>query len=345
MINAMVSETKANGIANRLGNAQPVETIYFGGGTPSLLSREDLVKLLAVSYEYFDIVPGAEVTLEANPDDVNKTSLAHWKSIGINRISLGVQSFVDEDLKWMNRVHNASQSLNSISEIQEAGFENYSVDLIFGTPTLSDENWKRNVETLINLNVPHIAAYALTVEPSTALEKMISLKKKDLVDPEKQAIQFTMIMNWLNQNGYQHYEISNYCKPGKKSKHNSSYWKGIPYVGIGPSAHSFDGKKRSWNISNNAMYISMVKNSLPFEEEVLTETQLLNEYIMISLRTMEGLDLDFVHHQFGKNYADKVNEASKPFEKRNLTTRQKNIILLTSEGKLFADGIASELFF
>ena len=341
----MIAETRAQGMKNGEGTAQDVETIYFGGGTPSLLSNADLITLLAAAYEHFNVRREAEITLEANPDDITKTTLEEWKSAGINRLSIGVQSFQEEDLAWMNRVHNTSQALHSITELKNMGFENYSVDLIFGTPTLSDEHWKKNVQTLIDLDVPHIAAYALTVESSTPLQRMITLKKKEMVDSEKQAAQFLMIMDWLQESGYQHYEISNFCKPGMRSRHNSSYWKGTPYIGIGPSAHSFDGTRRSWNISNNARYISMEKNTIPFEEEVLTSTQQLNEYIMTSLRTMEGLDVELVRNKFGKSYADKLNESSIKFEERGYMIHKNEAFILTNSGKLFADGIASELFF
>ena len=344
-MDAMVAETAAHGFRNAEKDTNFVETIYFGGGTPSLLVRKDLDKLLNAVHQYFTVSPSAEITLEANPDDINSTALYEWKSVGINRLSIGVQSFMEEDLRWMNRVHNASQALHSIMEARDAGFENYSVDLIFGTPTLSDKNWKKNVETLIKIKVPHVAAYSLTVEPSTALQRLILQNKKENVDPEKQASQYHMLMDWMLENGYQHYEISNFCKPGKYSRHNSSYWRGIPYIGIGPSAHSFDGKKRSWNISNNALYIKMEKNGIPFEEEILTATQQLNEYIMISLRTMEGLDLALVRKRFGKPYADKLLESSLIFEKRYHLTRQNNRLILTNSGKLYADAIAAGLFF
>ena len=280
---------------------EDVETIYFGGGTPSLLSADEIKRLMDIVYKNFSVSPDAEITLEANPDDINRSILKEWRSSGINRLSLGIQSFRDEDLTWMNRAHNGSQAIECIKAAKDEGFDNFSADLIFGTPTLTDEAWKENVDRLLELEPPHIAAYALTVEPFTPLNKMIALKKKQGVDPGKQATQFLLLMDWLEANGYEHYEISNFCKPGKKSIHNSSYWNGVPYIGIGPSAHSFDGEKRSWNISNNNKYIEGINNGVSFSEhEILSFHQRLNEYIMTSLRTNGGLSLLHVEEIFGE---------------------------------------------
>jgi len=291
--------------------------------------------------------------LEANPDDINEKKLAEWKSIGINRLSIGVQSFHQKDLAWMNRAHNAEQSLQSIHSIKQAGFQNYSVDLIYGTPTLSDDDWKKNIQIIIDHDVPHISCYALTVEPKTALNKMIILKEMEDIDTNKQASQFLMLMDWLKEAGYNHYEISNFAKPGYESRHNSSYWLHKPYIGIGPSAHSFNGNCRRWNVSNNAMYIqSLQKNLIPFEEEMLTDVQKLNEYIMTSLRTMEGIDLDFVEREFGKEKRRRLeSESLKHKQNHKLQTCLPDMqatnhkLVLTNEGKLFADGIAADLFF
>ncbi len=322
-----------------------IETIYFGGGTPSLLTKRELEELLFTIKNNYAISPSAEITLEANPDDINATGLNEWKSIGINRLSIGIQSFKEADLQWMNRAHNASEALNCIELAKDAGFQNFSIDLIYGTPLLTDEEWKNNVQKIIALDVPHIACYALTVEPGTALQKMIQLKKKTDVNTDDQARQFLLLMTWMAEAGYEHYEISNFAKPGYRSRHNSSYWTGAKYVGIGPSAHSYTGSARRWNIANNALYIQSIKNNLiPFEEEILTEIQRLNEYIMTSLRTKEGLDLLFVENNFSKKERERIVKESISSIKKGMMMQEKNKLILANEGKLFADGIASDLF-
>ena len=253
---------------------------------------------------------------------------------------------LEEDLIWMNRAHTAEESLNCINLIREAGFTNFSVDLIYGSPILSDADWKKNVDLVIEKNIPHISCYALTVEAKTALDKMIALHKKEPVDAEKQARQFLLLMEWMKQGGYEHYEISNYAKPGLRSKHNSSYWQGLSYYGFGPAAHSFDGNTRKWNISNNSLYIqSILQNTIPFEEEILSETQQLNEYIMTSLRTMEGLDLNFVCKNFGEEKRIEILNAGKKYTTNGKLNFANHSLVLTNEGKLFADGIAADLFF
>lgn len=325
---------------------ETVYTIYFGGGTPSILSVDEINLILEKIYTVHNIGPRPEITVEANPDDINPVKLQQWKEIGINRFSIGIQSFFDEDLHWMNRAHTAADAEACIEQVIRAGFSNFSVDLIYGGPTLSDEHWEQNINKLIQLNVPHISCYALTVEPKTALEKMIELKKKEAVDADKQARHFTFLINALRKAGYEHYEISNFAKRGFRSRHNSSYWQGEKYLGLGPSAHSFNGQSRQWNIANNALYIqSLKKNELNFEKEELSLQTQLNEYIMTSLRTMEGLDLNYVKEKFGSNYHDKLltEAAGKKYESR-LAVRNTHLIL-TDEGKLFADGIAADLFF
>ena len=341
MIDAMIKELS---LSETFENK--IETIYLGGGTPSLLNAEELKKLLFAVYKKYNVSPDAEITLEANPDDINKKKLTEWKSAGVNRLSIGIQSFKEEDLLWMNRAHNAVQALLCIKQVKDAGFQNFSVDLIYGIPTLSDDDWEKNVQTVIDLNVPHLSCYALTVEPKTALQKMIALKKKQEVDPGKQASQFLLLMDWMKDAGYGHYEISNFAKPGFRSKHNSSYWQGKSYLGIGPSAHSFNGDFRRWNVSNNALYIqSLKKNIIPYEEEKLSDVQKLNEYIMTSLRTIEGIDLDLIKNKLGEDVKNKIQKQSIKFEKSGKLKFIGNKILLTTEGKLFADGIAADLFF
>ncbi len=327
-------------------NKEIISTLYFGGGTPSILDSNDLQLLFAALKKRFVFAGGIEVTLEANPDDITELKLQEWRSVGINRLSVGIQSFLEEELKWMNRAHTAAESLICIDKIKEAGFTNFSVDLIYGSPLLSDDDWKRNVEIVIEKNIPHISCYALTVEPKTALDKMIALHKKEPVDAEKQARQFLILMDWMEQAGYEHYEISNFAKPGLRSKHNSSYWAGESYYAFGPAAHAFDGRRRRWNIANNALYIqSLQKGIIPFEEETLTKTQQLNEYIMTSLRTIQGLDLDHVKEKFGKERSNRIQMESSKYESTGKLKTESGRIILTKEGKLFADGIASDLFF
>ena len=327
--------------------AEPIETIYIGGGTPSLLSREELLALAEKIKTIFNVAPGAEVTLEANPDDIDENKLAGWKETGINRLSIGVQSFFEEDLQWMNRAHTASQSVLSLQSAVRH-FENISIDLIYGSPLLTNEKWKHNVDSVIQLNIPHVSCYALTVEPNTPLQKMIRSGKMENVNPDKQSEQFLLLMQWLEEAGYEHYEISNFARmvsplsgTNYRSRHNSSYWEGKKYLGIGPSAHSFNGHSRQWNISNNNIYIESIKKDIiPFEKEDLTATQKLNEYIMTSLRTIQGLDLSRVD----KEANDKLIIQTRKYIDRGLLIRRDNFLVLTKEGKLFADGIASELF-
>jgi oxygen-independent coproporphyrinogen-3 oxidase len=322
-----------------------ISTIYFGGGTPSLLSIESLQLVIDKFYSLFKIDIDVEFTLEANPDDINEEKLSAWKNIGINRLSVGVQSFFDNDLQWMNRAHNAAQAYKSIELAIQSGFENITIDLIYGTPDLSDGNWIQNLETAKQLNVPHLSCYALTVEPNTALQKMIVQHKKENVDAERQGRQFEILMQWAAENGYEHYEISNFAKPCFRSKHNSSYWRGKKYLGLGPSAHSYNEMSRQWNIANNSVYIESInKNIVPFEIEELTSTQKINEYIMTGLRTSEGISLTHLYNLSAeKVVTDIINDAQK-FIQRNLLERQNGSLILTQKGKLFADGIAAELF-
>jgi len=325
---------------------EPVSTIYFGGGTPSLLDKQDLLQIMEMLHAHFDILPQAEITLEANPDDISAEKLADWQFAGINRLSIGIQSFFEEDLAWMNRAHNAEQARNCINLARKAGFYNLSIDLIYGTPGLTDEKWHQNVATALAFDIPHLSCYALTVEPGTALQTMIVQHKKEDVDPEKQARHFLLLMEWLRHAGFEHYEISNFCKPGFKSRHNASYWAGKKYLGLGPSAHSFDGNRRRWNIANNALYIqSLAEGKLPFEEEVLSATQRLNEYIMTSLRTQEGLNTAYIEQQFGKSASGLLHKNSHKYITTQKLLRNGDTLQLTTEGKLFADGIAADLFF
>lgn len=327
-------------------NDNTIESVYFGGGTPSLLPAEQIEAVLDALQRKFTISDTAEVTLEANPDDISVLRLTAWRKMGINRLSIGIQSFFEEDLKWMNRAHTSEQSANSIRQARDAGFDNLTIDLIYGSPGLSDEKWWQNVQKAIDLGIPHLSCYALTVEPKTTLHNMIFKKKMPDTNAEQQARQFMQLTGWLQKAGYEHYEISNFSIPGKRSRHNSSYWQGKPYYGFGPSAHSFNGTDtRSWNIANNALYIrSLAQNIVPAEKERLTVTQRLNEYIMTSLRTMEGADLSYIRKGFGETFAERVLSSAQRHinnEKLMLSNRR---LVLTGTGKLFADGIAADLF-
>ncbi|MEK7227130.1 MAG: radical SAM family heme chaperone HemW, partial [Bacteroidota bacterium] len=244
--------------------SERMETIYFGGGTPSLLNIEDLILIIEKIKTVFAVTADAEITLEANPDDITEKKLIDWKEAGINRLSIGIQSFFDEDLKWMNRAHTAKQAIDNL-KLATTQFNNITIDLIYGTPQLTNEKWKQNVDSAISLNIPHLSCYALTVEPKTPLDKMIRQHQTENINPEKQSEQFLLLMQWMEEAGYEHYEISNFAKPGWRSRHNSSYWQGKNYLGIGPSAHSFNGAERQWNISNNNIYIESInRGTVPF---------------------------------------------------------------------------------
>jgi oxygen-independent coproporphyrinogen-3 oxidase len=326
--------------------SEPIQTLYFGGGTPSILSIEDLQNLMESIIKNYPLDPNAEITIETNPDDFEASKLAAWKKMGINRLSIGIQSFFVADLQWMNRAHTATQAVQCIEMAKTADFDNITIDLIYGTPSLSDDDWKLNVEKAIALGIDHISCYALTVEPKTGLEKMIAQKKMEAVDPDKQARHFSLLMQWLAEAGFEHYEISNFSKPGKRSKHNSNYWNGVNYLGLGPSAHSFNGLTRQWNIANNALYIqSLTNNKLPFELEELTDMQRLNEYIMTSLRTMEGLSLDWVNKHWSAKELEQILSNAQKHIAQHFMVQHNNSLILTREGKLLADGIASDLFF
>ncbi len=334
-----------------ISNPGDVETIYFGGGTPSLLAHGEIRQILDKINLVYPISSGAEITLEANPDDINVDKLTNWKQAGINRLSIGVQSFFEEDLQWMNRAHNSRQAHESL-ELASSYFDNITMDLIYGGPGLSDEKWKKNVETAISYGINHLSCYALTVEPKTPLQKLIQQHRVAGVDAERQSSQFLLLMDWLAAAGYEHYEISNFARPGYRSRHNSSYWQGKHYLGFGPSAHSFDGLSRWWNVANNNQYIRSIEEGIiPSEKEVLTPVQRLNEYIMISLRTMEGLQLDSVTNmagnlpprerdQFHRHFQSSVEK----YRRGGMLTENNGLIQLTKAGKLLADGIAGDLF-
>ncbi len=332
--------------------ATQFDTIYIGGGTPSLLTIPELAALLETIGLHFKINPAVEITLETNPDDINPQKLMDWKAIGINRLSIGIQSFFQEDLVWMNRAHTAKQAVASIEWAANAGFDNLTIDLIYGTPTLSDKNWQGNLATANELGITHISCYALTVEEKTPLHYFIKKQKVPPVDEEKQARHFEMLMDWAANNGWEHYEISNLCRPGHRSKHNSAYWTGDPYLAFGPSAHSFDGQLTRWMaVANNALYIQALlhESAELYETETLSWQERLNEQIMTGLRRMDGLPMSIPN-------ASVCNQSLKPdLWIPFFTTLEKQIaqgwcklenghLKLTRQGMLRADAIASDLF-
>jgi oxygen-independent coproporphyrinogen-3 oxidase len=324
---------------------EEINTVYFGGGTPSLIESEAIASMLNQAKKYFKIAPDAEITLEANPDDINIQKAKSWKSIGINRFSLGIQSFADENLQWMNRAHNAVQSFAAIDTIRNAGFENFSIDLIYGTPGQTKEGWIKDVETALKLNIPHLSCYALTVEEKTALHTLIQKGEKQEVNQDEQAERFNVLMELTAEVGYHHYEISNLALPGFESKHNSSYWEGLSYIGFGPSAHSYDGKKRKWNIANNIKYVEAIaKQILPLEEETLSQNDRLNEYTMTSIRRSKGIEKNRLIQLGGESRLPEIQKMIQPYMESNKVVEDEKGWRLTNEGKFYADGIAAALF-
>jgi len=322
-----------------------IKTIYFGGGTPSVLNQSELSSILTTIEKEFEVLPDAEITLEANPDDLTQEKLWMIRESGVNRLSIGIQSFVARDLAFMNRSHTILQATNAIKYAKEIGFDNITIDLIYGIPSLSEQEWKRNIKKALNLEVNHISAYCLTSEESTAMHHDIAQGKYELPSEEITSQQFTTLVEMLAENGYEQYEISNFSKRGHNSKHNSSYWKQTHFLGVGPSAHSFNGKTRRWNVSNNARYIKGAKeNNWVAEEEELDQQTRYNEYVMTSLRTSWGIDLTFIKDNFEPKFALHFVKESKRFVLDNSIVQAGTNFTLSQSGKLLADRISSELF-
>ncbi len=342
LIHALQQEIK---LQKEFLGGQTIETIYFGGGTPSLLQGEEIGQIMNTITELHTVSSAAEITLEANPDDLDLQKIRALRQTPVNRLSIGIQSFFDEDLSWMNRAHRSGQAESSVKRSQDAGFENITADLIYGYPLLTDQKWKHNLDKIFELNIPHVSSYSMTVEPRTALASFIKKKKQPQMNEDQSAEQFIELMDAMQMHGFEHYEISNFSRPDHYSRHNTNYWKGIKYLGIGPSAHSYDGQKRQWNIAGNAKYIEAIgSRTIPAEIEILTETNRLNEYIMTSLRTIWGLELEKLN-QIARGASDYLlREAAKYFEK-DWIYMQNETIYLTRTGKLYADHIASALFF
>ncbi len=322
-----------------------IETIYFGGGTPSLLSAGELKQIFDTVHSNFQVSNDAEITLEANPDDLSTDMLEVLKVSGINRLSIGVQSFFEEDLKLMNRAHNAKEALGSI-QMAKKYFDNISIDLIYGIPGMSEERWRENLRIALDLDLPHFSCYALTVEPNTALKKFIEKGVIKPVDDEAAKAHFEILIETLLNAGFVHYEFSNFGKPGYFSRNNTAYWFGKPYMGIGPSAHSFDGNSRKWNISNNSLYIkALQKDKLSMQEEKLSEADKYNEYVMTRLRTMWGVSPEEVEEKFGLKYKKYLMEQADPYLEKDLMILKNENLHITDNGKFLGDGISSDLFF
>jgi oxygen-independent coproporphyrinogen-3 oxidase len=327
-------------------NDKSVNTIYFGGGTPSMFSALELNRVIDKISAVFEVQANAEITLEANPDDLDNEKLTALKNdTSINRLSLGVQSFFDDDLTYLNRVHGSSQARKAIELSIKHGFKNMTIDLIYGIPTLTDEKWKKNLEIFFSYQLPHLSSYSLTVEPKTALNVLINKGKMKNVDEEQSIRHFKILLEQTEKQAYEHYEISNFAKEGFYSKHNSIYWLGGHYLGLGPSAHSFNGISRQWNVSNMKQYIdSTTVENMVAEKEVLTKEQQFNEYVMTSLRTSWGCDIEHIENVFGRKYVVSLEQSMSRFTNDKKVQKSGNKYFLTNKGKLFADGIAAELF-
>lgn len=327
-----------------LGNKQ-INSIYLGGGTPSLLNGTELSGIIEAIYTHFKVSDDVEITLEVNPDDVSDAWVKELRQTLVNRISMGVQSFFDEDLAYLKRIHNAADAENAIMRLQDAGISNMTIDLIYGIPTLNNQKWIGNLEKFFSYKLPHLSAYALTVEEKTALHVMIS--KNKTLSPDDAAIveQFKILISMTEEKGYIHYEISNFAREGHYSKHNSIYWTGGHYLGLGPSAHSYNGRQRKWNKSSMNAWLGLTEYyDESFEEETLNTDQRFNEYVMTSLRTIWGCNIDVVGREFGKQYASRLLVGANKFIEEETLILKENRLFLTTKGKLFADGIASDLF-
>jgi oxygen-independent coproporphyrinogen-3 oxidase len=321
-----------------------IETIYFGGGTPSVLTIDDIRFLIDTVFEHYQVIENPEITLEANPDDLDEETILQYANSPINRLSIGVQSFFEDDLQLMNRAHNSAEAKKCLAFATQH-FDNISIDLIYGMPNMSNEKWMQNIETALSFDIPHISSYALTVEPKTALHKMIKSGAIATLDDDVAQQHFHILIDKLQENGFVHYELSNFGKPDCFSKNNTAYWLGKKYIGIGPSAHSYNGESRSWNIANNSLYLKAIaENNLPSETEILSKTDQYNEYIMTGLRTIWGVSLDRIETEFGIKYFDYLHKQAEKYILDNLLEIENNVLKTTKKGKFLSDGIASDLF-
>lgn len=323
-----------------------INTIYFGGGTPSLLSEKETFLILEKVYKLYKVSNDAEITMECNPDDLHDEKLKELKRLEVNRLSIGLQSFDDDELKWMNRAHTAKESESSVKRAQDKGFENITIDLIYGSKFSNLANWKKTLDKAIALHIKHISSYNLTIEDKTKLGHDFKIKKEIAIDDEKSAELFLEMIDRLEKNKFIHYEISNFGKEGFFSLHNSNYWKGEYYLGLGPSAHSFDGASRQWNVSNNNSYIKKIseKSNAYFEKEILSEKERFNEYVLTSLRTIWGIDMNYLKSNFNEAFLKIFSEQIEVYIKNETVVVKNKTYTLTEKGKLLADKIASDLF-
>ncbi|HBK82100.1 MAG TPA: coproporphyrinogen III oxidase [Flavobacterium sp.] len=341
MISALATE-----IALRKSEFQnhTVETIYFGGGTPSILAINEIEFLINEVYKHYKVVQNPEITLEANPDDLNDKQIVAFSKSSVNRLSIGIQSFFEDDLKMLNRIHSASEAARCLDNAT-AHFENISIDLIYGIPGLTNEKWLQNIEKALSFRIPHISSYALTVEPKTALESFIKRGVIQSLNDDVAQKHFHMLAETLEGRGFIHYELSNFCKPNYFSKNNSSYWLGKHYIGIGPSAHSYNGHSRSWNIANNTQYIKALQTNVrPFEAEILSKIDSYNEYVMTGIRTIWGISLEKIENEFGATFLYYLQKQSDKFIKGGLLEIKNNSLKATKKGMFLSDGMASDLF-
>ena len=334
-------------------HGEKVDTVYFGGGTPTLLHLEEIENILKTFHDCFEIDPEAEVTFEANPDTLSLEYLSGLRSLGVNRLSIGIQSFFDNDLRYLSRKHDSSHALQCLDWAKEAGFENISIDLIYGLPTSDADQWNRNLDLFFELDIPHLSAYALTLEPNAVLTKQIEMGKAMPISEEDSIRDYEILCRRAAEHGYVHYEISNFSQPGMHSRHNTSYWFGIPYAGFGPSAHSYDGKSRQWNVSSLERYLEAssviarsvaTRQSTVAEKEILSPKQQYDEYVMLRLRTMWGIDLKYMKREMGNRFSSHCEQKAQPLIAQGRLSQNKEILYLNDDQMLFADGIAEELF-
>ncbi|GGF01647.1 coproporphyrinogen III oxidase [Hymenobacter cavernae] len=344
LVDALVHEMELR--RDYLGPAPTLDTIYFGGGTPSLLTAAELDTIFAAIHRHFNVAPQAEITLEANPDDLTPAKLRELAASPVNRLSIGLQSFHEPHLRLMNRAHSATESLTGVRLAQDAGFENISVDLIYGVPAPNHRIWEQDMQQVFDLGVPHLSCYALTIEPDTVFGRR--LRKGTFVAPPDDFVaqQFELLLTRIRAHGYEQYEISNFCQPGRESRHNANYWRGVPYLGLGPSAHSFDGVSRQYAVANNTQYVTALleRNEVPATHEVLSPTDRANEYLMTSLRTARGCDLGYLRDSLGVDLAAQQADYLQTLAANGWATLRNEVLVLTDAGKLLADQITLELF-
>ena len=333
----------------RGGLREATSTLYFGGGTPSVLTIDELAELLETVLQYYTLDANAEITLEANPDDLTDDYLAALHQLGFNRLSIGIQSFFDDDLRWMNRRHNAREAVQSVEAARRHGFRNINIDLMYGLPSLTAERWEANLKQALALDVPHLSAYHLTIEPRTVFGRRQARGELFTIPEDESAAQFYTLLDTMEEAGYEHYEISNFARPGFRSRHNTAYWQQKPYIGIGPAAHSYDGQSRRWNVSNNSEYIARLtpfslSQKAWFESELLTPAEQYNDYVLVSLRTIWGVDCEYIRAHFGEFFVNEFLRQTASYLQNGYIQEQSGVFTLTRKGKLIADRIASDLF-